>query len=162
MSNHYHLLVQTPDASLPEGMRQLNGVYTQRINKVHGRAGHVFQGCYKAILVQKEAYLLELACYVVLNPVRARMLRRAGDWPLMMVKRQQIIGSVLRPRPVAEKAAIVAELTNSVLPLLAERKLVPLIYKVYGLEDVAQAHRDMEASVHFGKIVLAVKTLPST
>jgi len=81
---------------------------------------------------------------------------------LMMVKRQQIIGSVLRPRPVAEKAAIVAELTNSVLPLLAERKLVPLIYKVYGLEDVAQAHRDMEASVHFGKIVLAVKTLPST
>jgi len=75
---------------------------------------------------------------------------------LMMVKRQQIIGSVLRPRPVPEKAAIVAEFAEKVLPLLAERKIVPLIHKVYGLEDAAQAHRDMEASVHFGKIVLSV------
>lgn len=77
---------------------------------------------------------------------------------LMMVKRQQVIGSVLRPRPVPEKAAIVAEFTEKVLPLLADRRIVPLIHKVYGLADVAQAHRDMEARAHFGKIVLAVKT----
>jgi NADPH:quinone reductase-like Zn-dependent oxidoreductase len=63
---------------------------------------------------------------------------------LMMVKRQQIIGSVLRPRPVPEKAAIVAEFTKKVLPLLAERRIVPLIYKVYPLEEATQAHRDME------------------
>jgi len=75
---------------------------------------------------------------------------------LMMVKRQQIIGSVLRPRPIGEKAAIVAAFTKNALPLLAERKIVPLIHKVYGLEDAAQAHRDMEASAHFGKIVLSV------
>jgi len=75
---------------------------------------------------------------------------------LMMVKRQQIIGSVLRPRPVPEKAAIVAEFTKNVLPLLAERRVVPLVHKVYGLDDAAQAHRDMEASAHFGKIVLSV------
>jgi len=75
---------------------------------------------------------------------------------LMMVKRQQIIGSVLRPRPVPEKAAIVAEFTKKVLPLLAERRIVPLIYKVYPLEEATQAHRDMEAGAHFGKIVLTV------
>ena len=81
MTNHYHLLVETPDANLAKGMRQLNGVYTQRFNRTYERVGHVFQGRYKAILVQKETYLLELARYVVLNPVRARMVRRAGDWP---------------------------------------------------------------------------------
>ena len=81
MSNHYHLLVETPDANLSKGMRQLNGVYTQRFNRTYDRVGHVFQGRYKAILVQKEAYLLELARYLVLNPVRARMVRAPGDWP---------------------------------------------------------------------------------
>jgi REP element-mobilizing transposase RayT len=81
MSNHYHLLVETPDANLAKGMRQLNGVYTQRFNQVHHRVGHVFQGRYKAILVEKEAYLLELARYIVLNPVRARMARSVRDWP---------------------------------------------------------------------------------
>ena len=74
---------------------------------------------------------------------------------LMMVKRQQVIGSVLRPRPVPEKAAIVAEFRKAVLPLLESRKIVPMIHKVYGLDEAARAHRDMEASAHFGKIVLA-------
>jgi REP element-mobilizing transposase RayT len=81
MTNHYHLLVETPDGNLAKGMRELNGLYTQRFNHVYGRSGHVFQGRYKAILVQKEAYLLEVARYVVLNPVRARMVRSAGDYP---------------------------------------------------------------------------------
>ena len=61
-------------------MRQLNGVYTQRFNRNHNRVGHVFQGRYKAILVQKDVYLLELSRYIVLNPVRARMVRSARDW----------------------------------------------------------------------------------
>ena len=80
MSNHYHLLAETPDANLSKGMRQINGVYTQRFNRAHQRVGHVLQGRYKAILVEKEAYLIELARYVVLNPVRARMVRNAGEW----------------------------------------------------------------------------------
>ena len=80
MTNH-HLLVETPDANLSRGMRQLNGVYTQRFNRSHQRVGLVFQGRYKAILVQEESYLLELARYVVLNPVRAHMVKGAGDWP---------------------------------------------------------------------------------
>jgi REP element-mobilizing transposase RayT len=80
MDNHYHLLIETPEGNLSKGMRQLNGVYTQRFNRRHGRVGHVFQGRYKAIIVQKESYLLELARYVVLNPVRARMLRTPDQW----------------------------------------------------------------------------------
>ncbi len=76
MTNHYHLLVETPDGNLSKGMRQLNGVYTQRFNSEHGRCGHVFQGRYKAIIVQKESYLTALSRYVVLNPVRARMVAR--------------------------------------------------------------------------------------
>ena len=81
MGNHYHLLLETPDGNLSLGMRQLNGVYTQNLNRRHGRVGHVFQGRFKAILVQKSAYLLELSRYVVLNPVRAGMVADAGDWP---------------------------------------------------------------------------------
>lgn len=81
MGNHYHLLVETPEGNLSQGMRQLNGVYTQRFNRRHQRVGHVFQGRYKAIIVQKESYLLELARYIVLNPVRARMARSAWEWP---------------------------------------------------------------------------------
>ena len=62
-------------------MKYLNGTYTQYFNRQHQRVGHVFQGRFKAILVQKEAYLRELARYIVLNPVRAQMVRSAKDWP---------------------------------------------------------------------------------
>lgn len=81
MGNHYHLVVETPDGNLSKGMRQLNGVFTQASNRRHGRGGHLFQGRFKAILVDREAYLLELSRYVVLNPVRAGMVGAAGDWP---------------------------------------------------------------------------------
>ena len=74
----------------------------------------------------------------------------------MMVKRQQIIGSVLRPRPVAEKGEITRAFARTVLPLLSDRTLVPLVHKVYKLDDVQKAHALMEASSHFGKIVLDV------
>jgi len=80
MGNHYHLLVETPDSNLSRGMRYLNGVYTQRFNRTHSHVGHLFQGRFKAILVEKEAYLLELARYVVLNPVRAGMVESAEQW----------------------------------------------------------------------------------
>ena len=62
-------------------MRQLNGVYTQKVNRKHRRVGHVFQGRYKAILVEKNSYLMELSRYVVLNPIRAHMVNDVSDWP---------------------------------------------------------------------------------
>lgn len=75
MENHVHLLIQTPQPNLSRGMRQLNGVYTQRFNRRHNKVGHLFQGRFKAILVEQEPYLLELARYIVLNPVRAKMVK---------------------------------------------------------------------------------------
>ncbi len=81
MDNHYHLLIETPEPNLVAGMRRLNGVYTQGFNRRHGRVGHVFQGRYKSIVVDKDSYGLELCRYIVLNPVRARMVKRAADWP---------------------------------------------------------------------------------
>ena len=80
MDNHYHLVVETPDGNLSKGMRQLNGVYTLRFNKRHDNLGHVFQGRYKAILVQKEGHLLEVCRYVVLNPVRAKAVKSPERW----------------------------------------------------------------------------------
>ena len=80
MDNHYHLIIETPDGNLSKGMRQLNGVYTQRFNKKHNRVGHIFQGRYKAILIQKESYLLEVCRYVILNPVRVGAVRYPEEW----------------------------------------------------------------------------------
>ncbi len=75
---------------------------------------------------------------------------------LMMVKRQQIIGSVLRSRPVAEKGEIAAEFTRRALPKYADRSIVPIIEKVFPLDQMVEAHRMMEEDRHFGKIVLKV------
>ncbi len=71
MDNHYHLLIETPKGNLSQIMRGLNGRYTRFFNKTRQRMGHVFQGRYKAIIVQKDSYLLELSRYIILNPVRA-------------------------------------------------------------------------------------------
>ena len=81
MSYHYHLLIETQTPTLSKGMKYFNGTYTQGFNRRHQRVGHVFQGRYKGILVDKDGYLLELARYIVLNPVRARMVRSVKDWP---------------------------------------------------------------------------------
>jgi REP element-mobilizing transposase RayT len=81
MTNHYHLLVETPEANLSRGMRQLNGLYTQRFNRAHERVGHILQGRYGAVLVERDAHLLEVARYVVLNPVRAGLVDAAEAYP---------------------------------------------------------------------------------
>jgi len=80
MDNHYHILIETHKPNLSLGMRQLNGLYTQSHNRCHGRVGHLFQGRFKAILVEKKSHLLELCRYVVLNPVRAKMVKHPGKW----------------------------------------------------------------------------------
>ncbi len=80
MNNHYHLLLETPHANLAQAVRHLNGVYTQAFNRRHRRVGHLFQGRYQAILVEKEGYLLELCRYVVLNPVRAKVVTQPRAW----------------------------------------------------------------------------------
>lgn len=81
MGNHYHLLLETPEGNLSRGMRHLNGVWSQCFNRRHRKVSHVFQGRYKGIIVQRESYLLELARYVVLNPVRAGLVNAVHEWP---------------------------------------------------------------------------------
>ena len=79
MDNHFHLMIETREPNLSRGMRQLNGVYTQRFNRRHRKVGHLFQGRFKAILVERDSYLMELCRYVVLNPVRAKMVKSPQD-----------------------------------------------------------------------------------
>lgn len=80
MSNHYHLLVETPEPTLSRGMHQLNSVYTQRLNRKYGRVGHLFQGRFHGVLIEREGHLLEVARYVVLNPVRAGLVDSPDEW----------------------------------------------------------------------------------
>jgi REP element-mobilizing transposase RayT len=81
MDNHFHLVLETPKANLARGMRQLNGRYAQRFNRRRRRVGHLFQGRYKALLVERGAHLLEACRYTVLNPERTRRPRRYDTWP---------------------------------------------------------------------------------
>ncbi|MCR4314555.1 MAG: transposase [Candidatus Uhrbacteria bacterium] len=80
MSNHYHLLVETPDGNLSTAMRDLNGNYSQWFNAHHSRVGHLFGGRFKAFIVEKETYLLVVARYIVLNAVRAGLVTHPRLW----------------------------------------------------------------------------------
>ena len=80
MDNHYHLVLETPRANLVKAMHGINCSYTRYFNRRHKRVGHLFQGRYNAILVDREAYLLELSRYVHLNPVRAGFVRQPGEY----------------------------------------------------------------------------------
>ena len=81
MPNHYHLLIQTPKANLSRAMRHLNGVYTQRFNRLHKKDGPLFRGRYKAILIQEDEYLTHLIRYIHLNPVQANLTQDLSQYP---------------------------------------------------------------------------------
>jgi REP element-mobilizing transposase RayT len=81
MGNHYHLVLHTRQANLSRLMRHVNGVYTQLFNRRHDLVGHLLQGRFKAILVDRDAYLLALCRYVERNPVAAGLVRQPQDWP---------------------------------------------------------------------------------
>lgn len=99
MENHFHLLVQTPEANLARCMRHLNGVYTQRFNRQHNRCGHLLQGRYHAVIVDEETYLLQVCRYVLLNPVRAGLIRRASNWRWSSYR--STIGAAMAPQWLA-------------------------------------------------------------
>lgn len=80
MSNHYHIMVETPEANLCVFMHNLQSHYANQFNRRHGRCGHLFQGRYKAIIVDKDSYLVELSRYIHLNPVRAGMAEQPEQW----------------------------------------------------------------------------------
>ncbi len=80
MDNHFHLVIETPEPNLSEGMRLLNGIYTQYFNTNKGRVGHLFQGRFQSIVVDKNTYLMELVRYVALNPVRSGHVDTPEKW----------------------------------------------------------------------------------
>ena len=81
MNNHYHILLETPSGNLSQIMHHINGAYTTYFNIKYQRAGHLFQGRFKAILVEKDEYAKELSRYVHLNPVRAKIVDQPEDYP---------------------------------------------------------------------------------
>lgn len=168
MDNHYHLLIETPDGNLSQGMRQLNGVYTQRFNRHHGRVGHVFQGRFKAIVVERDSYLLELCRYVVLNPVRAGMVTQIerhawSSYPATMgltecpdwVETDWLLGQFAKTRAVARRryAAFVAAGKGLLSPWSAVKgqallgsetfveKMRPLLECASGLKEIPRTQR---------------------
>lgn len=104
MENHYHLVMETPEPNLVRGMRRLNGVYTQAFNRRHKEVGHVFQGRYKAIVVDRENYLLELCRYVVLNPVRAKVVQRPEGWKWSSYR--ATVGKIAAPKWLAVEKVV--------------------------------------------------------
>jgi len=96
MPNHYHLLVETPLPNLSRGMKKINGTYAQGFNARHKRVGHVFQDRFHSILVDKEDYLLKLSRYIVLNPVRAKIVAMPEEWAWSSYR--PTVGTGPRPR----------------------------------------------------------------
>jgi len=153
MTNHYHLLIETVEANLSQGMRQLNGLYTQRFNWRHGLVGHLFQGRYKAILVQRESYLLELSRYIVLNPLRAKMVSSLDDWqwsshyfvslenPPSWLERDWLLSrfGAAHVAAVAAYRAFVLAGVGKVSPLAATRHQILL-----GDDDFVSHHQQLE------------------
>jgi NADPH2:quinone reductase len=130
--------------------------FTEIVKEITGKKGvdvildHV-GAKYLAPNMNSLGYKGRLVVIGVISGIKAEL-----NLALMMVKRQQIIGSVLRSRPVSEKGEIVAEFVRRAMPKFADRTIVPIIEKVFPLDQVADAHRMMEEDKHFGKIVLKV------
>jgi REP element-mobilizing transposase RayT len=80
MTNHFHLVIQTPQPNLSKGMHWFNSAYVGWFNRVHKRSGHLYQGRFKAFLIEKETYFAQVLRYVVLNPVRAHMVERPENY----------------------------------------------------------------------------------
>ena len=134
---------QTPDFS--EAVKEFTG--KKGVDVILDHVGAKYLGPNMNSL----GYAGRLVIIGVISGIKAEL-----NLALMMVKRQQIIGSVLRSRPVKDKGDIVAEFTRTALPKFADRTIVPIVEKVFPLEAVADAHRMMEEDRHFGKIVLKV------
>jgi REP element-mobilizing transposase RayT len=175
MGNHYHLVVETIEGNLAQGMRQLNSIYSQEFNRRNGLVGHVFQGRYRAVLVQKDSYLLELSRYVVLNPVRAHLVSGPQNWAWSSYNATMgincapecldidwILSQFGKDRESARQAyqAFVLAGVGQSSPLAATRHQLML-----GGNDFVEQHRQQFAEANFTAISrdqrrLAAKTLP--
>jgi len=128
MGNHYHLLLRTRLPNLSKAMQWLGVSYTSRFNRRHSRAGHLFQGRFKSILVQDEAYMLRLSCYIHRNPVRAGLIARLADYRWSSYRAYAYGNS---PGPWLETGMILAQMANAEDPHRAYREKT----QVYASEE---------------------------
>jgi putative transposase len=130
MGNHYHLVVRTQQANLSRLMRHINGVYTQYFNRRHQLVGHLFQGRFKAILVDSDSYLLEVCRYVDLNPVRANMVKRPKDYAWSSYR--ALSGATDAPAWL-DFASVYAQLGPSKSPRDAAQKYAEFVAQGHGV-----------------------------
>jgi putative transposase len=156
MTNHYHLVVETPEANLSRGMRRLNGQYSQSFNRRHDRVGHLLQGRFTGILVERESHLLELARYVVLNPLRAGMVAQAEDYAWSSLRATAGLSAApswLTPGPLLARFGsrsryleFVREGVDAGSPWTARRGVLlgseEVIERLAGRLDMKAAHRE--------------------
>jgi hypothetical protein len=159
MTNHYHIVVETPDGNLSRGMRQLNGVYTQNYNRHHGLVGHLWQGRFQAILVERDSYLLELSRYVVLNPVRAGMVSAVADWPWSSFR--AMVGLEERP-PWLEINWMLGQFGND--RQQAQQQYSAFVYAGVGQTSVWESlrHQIFLGSATFAEHMMGIKRQPET
>ena len=147
MNNHEHLFVETPEANLSAGMQLLNGSYTSYFNRRHGQVGHLFQGRFKAHLIEEEGYFLEVSRYIHLNPVRAKLVDSPEAYPwssypgyqrarqgLEWVTYERVLGEFVRQRGGARRAY-----SHFVRQALGERTASPFDRAVGGVVLGSQA-----------------------
>lgn len=126
MTNHFHLVVQTPEPNLSRGMQWFNTAYVVWFNRRHKRSGHLYGGRFKAFLIEKETYLLEVLRYVVLNPVRAGIVRRPEDYRW----------SSYRATAGLEAAPEWLDVEGALDPLAPDRELAQTYYREFVAEKI--------------------------
>ncbi len=142
MGNHYHLVIETPNGNMNKVLHYVNGSYANYINKKRNRSGHLLQGRYKGILVDRDAYLLELSRYLHLNPVRAKIVERPEDF------RQSSYRSYVK----TQKEAIVT--TDLILGMVSEDgKTARTAYREYVEKGAAEEGRNPLEDVYGGVIL---------
>jgi putative transposase len=117
MTNHFHFVIETPNMGLSNGMKSFSEAYVEYFNKRHERVGHLFQGRFESVLVERESHLLELTRYVVLNPVRARITSYAGDF---LWSNYEATAGFIAPPPWLEIDWTLAQFGESSRPLAQE------------------------------------------
>jgi REP element-mobilizing transposase RayT len=134
MDNHYHLVLHTRRANLSRILRDVNGIYTQAYNRRHGTVGHLFQGRFKAIVADRDAYLLEVCRYVELNPVRATLAGNPGDWPWSSYR---ALTGVVAPPAWLDAGAVHGALLGHEVTTTAERRRAMRRYAAFVAQGTA-------------------------
>jgi putative transposase len=167
MTNHYHLVLRTLDPNLSAAMQYLNGVYAQSWNKRHARVGHVFQGRFKGQLMQRDGYFLEACRYVVLNPVRAGLVKNPEDWMWSsyastagLVPRLKLLTTalILGPQPASEWKAYRAFVAAG-LPENDFTRAIRSDAPVIGSDAFLAAYRDLIEQADSTEVVRRVRTI---